>query len=83
MCLTSFPFRFYVDAIELIESYTLITECLVLFCLGADIPTTANLPSLRGASIWVFAGATTIVCIGICSGMLNTGFNLKLDIYLT
>lgn len=43
---------------------------------GVETPMTASFPSRNGANKCVFPGVTTIVWIGICSGMSKTGFSL-------
>lgn len=56
--------------------YTLNTECLFFVVFGVETPITANRPSRNGANKCVFPGVTTIVWIGICSGISKTGFSL-------
>lgn len=63
--------------IDLVDTfYTLNTECLDFVVLGVETPITASFPSRNGANKCVFPGVTTIVWIGICSGISKTGFSL-------
>lgn len=64
--------------IDLVDTfYTLNTECLVFVVFeGVETPITASFPSRNGANKCVFPGVTTIVWIGICSGISKTGFSL-------
>lgn len=62
--------------------YTLKTECLFFVVFGVETPMTASFPSRNGANKCVFPGVTTIVWIGICSGISKTGFNLFIQIQL-
>lgn len=64
---------------SIIALYTFRTECFLELTAAKGTWTviTAIRPSRSGASRWVLPGVTTTVCIGTCSGTLNTGFNLQ------